>query len=81
MRELVEWGEMKLLLADFHLESARLARDRLAKEGTPKLKTDLQTKLKTHVREARRLIEETGYGRRNGEIAELEGTVQDNLEI
>ncbi|MSM38683.1 MAG: DUF4365 domain-containing protein [Geobacter sp.] len=81
VRELAEWGEMKLLLADFHLESARLAWDRLAKEGTPKLKTDLQTKLKTHVREARRLIEETGYGRRNGEIAELEGAVQDNLEI
>lgn len=72
VREIAERSEMKLFLADYHLESARLARDRLANEGDPNLKPDLQTELETHVREARKLIEETGYGRREGELAELE---------
>ena len=62
---------MKLFLADYHLESARLVKDRLAKEDDP----TLQTGLETHVQEARKLIKETGYGRRKEELAELESGI------
>jgi len=58
---------MKLFLADYHLESARLVKDRLAKEDDPILQT--------HVQEARKLIEETGYGRRKAELAGLESGI------
>lgn len=52
---------MQLHLTDYHLESARLA---LA-EGLPE-------QAKAHVREAERLIAETGYHRRDQELAELQ---------
>ncbi len=57
-------GEMRLFQCDAHLEYARLA---LA-EG------DRET-AREHVAEARRLVEETGYGRRRPEVEELEGKV------
>ena len=71
VRDLAERSEMKLFLADYHLESARLARDRLAKEGDPAL----QTELETHVRPSPEIDRgdrvwsaEGGVG---GELAEL----------
>ena len=57
-------GEMRLLQCDAHLEYARLA---LA-EGE-------QEKAREHVVEARRLVEETGYGRRRPEVEALEALV------
>jgi tetratricopeptide (TPR) repeat protein len=54
-------SEMRLYQCDAHLEYARLA---LA-EGD-------REKAREHVAEARRLVEETGYGRRLPEVKELE---------
>jgi tetratricopeptide (TPR) repeat protein len=54
-------GEMRLFQCDAHLEYARLA----LKEGAPE-------KAREHVVEARRLVEETGYGRRRPEVEALE---------
>jgi tetratricopeptide (TPR) repeat protein len=61
-REIAERGEMKLHLADYHLESARLCID----EGR---KGDA----KGHCKEARRLVEECGYHRRDKELKDIEG--------
>jgi tetratricopeptide (TPR) repeat protein len=57
-------SEMRLFECDAHLEYARLA---LA-EGSPE-------KAREHVAEARRLVEETGYGRRRPEVEALEAEV------
>jgi len=57
-------SEMRLFQCDAHLESARLA---LA-EGDGE-------KAREHVAEARRLVEETGYGRRRPEVEALEAEV------
>jgi tetratricopeptide (TPR) repeat protein len=57
-------SEMWLFQCDAHLEYARLA---LA-ESAPE-------KAREHVVEARRLVEETGYGRRRPEVEELEAEV------
>ena len=59
-REIAERGEMKLWLADYYLESARLARSEMHKE-----------KMAEHCGQAKRLIEECGYHRRDGELEEL----------
>jgi tetratricopeptide (TPR) repeat protein len=58
-------SEMRLFQCDAHLEYARLA---LA-EGT-------REKAREHVGAARRLVEETGYGRRRPEVAELEAQLR-----
>ncbi len=60
-REIAERGEMKLHLADFHLEAARLS---LAEGKKDQAREDLAT--------AGEMIEEMGYGRRKGEAEELE---------
>ena len=57
-------SEMRLFQCDAHLEYARLA---LA-EGD-------REKAREHVAEARRLVEETGYGRRRPEVEALEAEV------
>ena len=57
-------SEMRLFQCDAHLEYARLA---LA-EGD-------REKAREHVAEARRLVEETGYGRRRPEVEALEALV------
>jgi hypothetical protein len=54
-------SEMRLFQCDGHLEYARLA---LA-EGD-------QEQAREHVAEARRLVDETGYGRRRPKVEELE---------
>ena len=59
-REIAERGEMKLWLADYYLESARLARSEKDKE-----------KMAEHCGQAKALIEECGYHRRDGELEEL----------
>jgi len=55
-REIAELGHMKLFLCDYHLEAGRLCEA----EG----KNDEAT---GHFREAKKLIDETGYGRRKKE--------------
>lgn len=57
--------EMRLHLTDYHLESARLC---LARGGAL---ADAQV----HVAKAERLIRETGYHRRDGELADLQRQV------
>ncbi len=59
--EIAERGSMRLHEADAHLEWARL----LLSEGKVE-------EARGHVAVARRIVDETGYGRRQPEIAELE---------
>jgi tetratricopeptide (TPR) repeat protein len=58
--EIAERGEMRLHLADYHLEAARLS---LA-EGN-------KDKAREHFTTAKQMVEEMGYGRRTPEIDEL----------
>jgi tetratricopeptide (TPR) repeat protein len=58
-------SEMRLFQCDAHLEYARLA---LAKED--------KEQAREHVAEARRLVEECGYGRRRPEVEALEAEVR-----
>jgi len=58
-------GEMRLHQCDAHLEYARLALAEGAKDQA-----------REHVGEARRLVEETGYGRRRPEVEALEAEVR-----
>jgi tetratricopeptide (TPR) repeat protein len=60
-REIAERGEMRLHLADYHLESARLS---LA-EGNKDQACE-------HFAIAKQMVEEMGYGRRIPELADLE---------
>jgi tetratricopeptide (TPR) repeat protein len=59
--EIAERGSMRLHECDAHLEWARLCRQRGDRAGQQE-----------HVARARRLVEETGYGRRTREVAWLE---------
>ena len=59
--EIAERGSMRLHECDAHLEWARLCRQRGDCDG-----------LQRHVARARRLVEETGYGRRRREVEWLE---------
>lgn len=59
--EIAERGSMRLHECDAHLEWARLCQDQRDPEGA-----------KRHLARARKLVEETGYGRRRGEVEELE---------
>lgn len=59
-REIAERGGMKLHLADYHLEAARLARGEKEKKGAAE-----------HCGKAKVLIAECGYHRRDGEVCEL----------
>jgi hypothetical protein len=58
-------SEMRLFQCDANLEYARL----VLVEGD-------KEKARGHVGEARRLVEETGYGRRRPEVKELEAQVR-----
>jgi len=61
-REIAERGEMKLHLADYHLESARVCLDE-GKKGDAK----------GHYEAAKRLIRSCGYHRRDEELKDIEG--------
>ena len=60
-REIAERGGMKLYLADYHLEACRVCLDERKKEEA-----------REHLDNARKLIEETGYHRRDREVGEME---------
>ena len=84
-REIAEYGQMRLHLTDYHLEACRNIKAQLAVTGdslsefeiidngeTLRLpKEELQTRFQQHFKEAERLVKETGYFRRDGEIREL----------
>ena len=62
--DIAEPGGMRLHLCDYHLESARLC-----------LAQGQQAEAKGHVSKAAKLVAETGYHRRDGEVAELQVAV------
>ncbi len=64
-RSIAERGEMRLHLTDYHLESARLA-----------LALHDATQARAHYDAARKLIDETGYHRRDGELAALRAELE-----
>jgi tetratricopeptide (TPR) repeat protein len=66
-REIAERGEMKLFLADYHLEACRLC---LA-EGKAHGAEGKKEKAKEHLAIAKEMIEKMGYGRRKPEVEEL----------
>lgn len=64
-REIAERGEMKLFLADYHLEAGRLCAAQQNMEG-----------LKGHYEKAAELVKECGYHRRDKEVEELRRIVE-----
>ena len=86
-REIAEYGQMRLFLTDYHLDAARVIEGQLSAfsgqrsgkdyriiengETSSLTKEEMQTKFEEHVKEAERLIKETGYHRRDGELEEL----------
>jgi hypothetical protein len=83
-REIAEYGQMKLHLTDYRLEAARVIRAQLKAGGKKKKfaiiedgmektldKNEMEKRFKEHVAAAGKLIEETGYHRRDAELEEL----------
>lgn len=64
--EIAQFGEMRLHLADYHLEAARLC-----------LAQNQRDKAAEHVSKAEKLIQETGYHRRDGAVEALRGELGD----
>jgi hypothetical protein len=69
VREIAERGGMKLWLADYHLEASRLAQS--TKKKKVAAERHLEAALRYHSGQAKALIEECGYHRRDGEVREL----------
>jgi tetratricopeptide (TPR) repeat protein len=67
--EIAEQGDMKLHLADYHIETCRLLRAEMTCPSGDC--ADLDARFQVHLRTAKELVEEIGYGRRNGELAGL----------
>ncbi len=85
-REIAEYGHMKLFLTDYHLEAARVIKAQVKNGRIKKVFTIIEDGIeknvttqemnrlyKQHVAEAGKLIEETGYHRRDEELEELQG--------
>ena len=86
-REIAEYGQMRLFLTDYHLEACRNIKAQLAvaKDSLPGFeiiengeslsltKEEMQAKFMDHFKEAERLVKETGYHRRDGELGEIGG--------
>ncbi len=79
-REIAEYGQMRLHLTDYHLEACRNIRDQMADsdyqiiddgETLSLTKEEMQLKFQEHFKEAERLVQETGYHRRDGELDDL----------
>ena len=85
--EIAEYGQMKLHLTDYHLEACRLIRSQLSGVSSQKKAKsyeviengetlsltleEMQARFQEHFEEAERLVKETGYHRRDGELEEL----------
>lgn len=65
-REIAERGEMRLHLADYHLEAARLS-----------LAEGKKDQAREHFATAKQMVEKMGYGRRLPELADLEKELGD----
>ncbi|MFC1793300.1 TIR domain-containing protein [Planctomycetota bacterium] len=79
-REIAEYGQMKLHLTDYHLEACRNIKAQLSLKDFQIIedgqtlsltKEKMQAKFQEHFKEAERLVQETGYHRRDGEVEEL----------
>lgn len=86
-REIAAYGQMRLHLTDYHLEACRNIRiqltidsEQLANKDYQIIengetfslsKEEMETKFRKNLEKAEKLIEETGYHRRDGEIKEL----------
>jgi ATP/maltotriose-dependent transcriptional regulator MalT len=84
-KEIAEYGQMRLHLTDYHMEACRNIKAQLAdtsdslsefeiiENGTTLqlTKEEMQARFQEHFKKAERLISETGYHRRDGELEEL----------
>ena len=86
-KEIAEYGQMRLHLTDYHLEAYRNIREQLLASSTKESaksyliiedgetlslsKEEMQARFQEHLKEAERLVKETGYHRRDGELKEL----------
>ena len=80
-KEISDYGQMKLYLTDYHLEACRIIKTQFAKTTNYEIiedgeilslsKNEMEERFKEHFKEAERLIEETGYHRRDKELEEL----------
>jgi len=79
-REIAEYGQMRLHLTDYHLEACRNIKAQLSAKDYQIIdngqtlsltKEAMQAKFQEHFKEAERLVEKTGYHRRDGEVKEL----------
>ncbi len=84
-REIAEYGQMRLHLTDYHLEACRNIKTQLSVTGDTssefeiiengetlsRNKEEMQARFQEHFKEAEKLINETGYHRRDGELKEL----------
>ena len=84
-REIAEYGQMRLHLTDYHLEACRninaqlsMINDQLSVfeivengETLSLTKEEMHARFQEHFKEAQRLVKETGYHRRDGELEEL----------
>jgi len=83
-REIVERGEMKLFLADYHLEACRLCLAQHAAVETSRRDvsttvvptTDHLSHARQHLAIAKEMIEKMGYGRRKAEVEELQREIE-----
>ncbi|MGB7061802.1 MAG: toll/interleukin-1 receptor domain-containing protein [Candidatus Zixiibacteriota bacterium] len=80
VREIAEYGQMRLFLTDYHLEVCRNIKEQLSAkdyqiiengETLSLTKEEMLVRFKEHFKEAEWLIKETGYHRRDGELEEL----------
>jgi len=83
--EIAEYGQMRLHLTDYHLEAARLISAQVSEEKPASsnyqiiengetlqlTKEEMQAKYREHFIKAEKLINETGYRRRDKELEEL----------
>jgi hypothetical protein len=65
-REIAERGEMKLFLADYHLEASKL-----------QVASGKRQEAKEHLETAAKMIEEMGYGRRKPEVEALRREIEE----
>lgn len=90
-REIAEYGQMRLHITDYHLAACRNIKAQLAVTGDSLsefeiiengetlsvTKEEMQARFQEHLKEADRLVNETGYHRRDGEVEDLRITISD----
>ena len=83
-KEIAECGQMRLHLTDYHLEACRNIKAQLSAkdyqiiedgQNLSLTKEQMQAKFTEHFKQAERLVNETGYHRRDTEVEELRGGI------